>query len=52
MKSINYFYLLFKYRAGGSFLSGSNTQLELQIKTTPTPEDEGCFVSFNSLKLI
>ena len=39
-------------RQGGSFLSASNTLLELQIKTTPTPEDEGCFVSLNSSKLI
>ena len=39
-------------RRGGSFLSASNTLLELQIKTTPTPEDEGCFVSLNSSKLI
>ena len=33
-------------------MTGSNTLLELQIKTTPTPEDEGCFVSLNPSKLI
>ena len=52
IKRINYFYLLFKYSIGGSFLAASATLLEPQFKTTPTPEDEGCFVSLNSSKLI
>ena len=33
-------------------MSATNTLLELQIKPTPTPEDEGCFASLNSSKLI
>jgi len=47
-----FFDLLFKHSGGGSFLSGYNTLLEPQIKTTLTPEDEGYFVSLNPSKLM